>query len=113
MLLLVALMDRLHSALKDKRPYHTASADDAASASAATAPGSGGGADPPPEWVGVMKTRINKYDQNLLKELSTILSDFEDELLPCGDAAEVLDVMGVLPEVLAESTDANTWLGLL
>ena len=43
----------------------------------------------------------------------TILSEFEEELLPCSDAAEVLDVMGVLPEVLGQSTDANTWLGLL
>ena len=56
--------------------------------------------------------RLQSHDQPLLKELTTVLADFEEELLPAADATEMLDVMGWLGDVLSESADADTWLGL-
>ena len=63
-------------------------------------------------WLARMKVRLQRYDQPLLKELTTVLGDFEDELLPAADATELLDTMGWLGDVMGESPDANTWLAL-
>ena len=41
------------------------------------------------------------------------LRDFEEELLVAGDATEIFDVIGVLPEVLGEAPSAEAWLGLV
>ena len=95
MLLLFAMVDKLHAVFKEPRPYHPRSA-------------SGDG----DEWVPLMRERLQKYDQGVLKELTQLLRDFEDELLPAGDATEVFDVLGVLSEVLNEAPSADAWLGL-
>ena len=124
MLLLFAMVDKLHAVFKEPRPYHPRSA-------------SGDG----DEWIPMMRERLQKYDQGVLKELTQLLRDFEvrplafrprplpwtrprhaepscatvppqDELLPAGDATEVFDVLGVLSEVLNEAPSADAWLGL-
>jgi len=98
MLLLFALIDKLHGAFKEKRPFHKRSGDS-----------SGADGD---EWVSVMRERLQKHDQAVLKELSQLLRDFEEELLPAADATEFFDVLGILGDVLNEAPSADAWLQL-
>ena len=117
MLLLFALVDKLQSALKAPRKYQPASSSSSAASSAAASAATGGGSSgaastSSDEWLARMKVRLQRYDQPLLKELTTVLGDFEDELLPAADATELLDAMGWLGDVMGESPDANTWLAL-
>ena len=99
-LLLFAVVDKLHSILKEARAFHPRS--DASGAAPE-------GAD---EWVGLMRERLQRHDQSVLKELTAMLREYEEDLLPAADATEVLDVLGVLAEVLRDAPSADTWLGL-
>ena len=59
-----------------------------------------------------MRERLQKHDQAVLKELADLLSTFEEELLPAGDATEIFDVLDLLGAVLAEAPSADAWLEL-
>ena len=93
---------------KDKRPYHDPQKSGGAGSGSADA-SSGGGGD---EWVAGTRERLLKHDQDVLKELTSLLSEFEDELLPSADAAEVLDVLGLLGDVPSGAASADAYLGL-
>ena len=96
-LLLFALVDKLQSALKDPRKYHT------------PAPPHEDGAD---AWLALFKARLRAHDQGLLKELVSVLGEFEEELLVAADGTEIFDVLGLLGDVLAEAPSVDAWLGL-
>ena len=123
MLLLVGLIDRLQAALKKPRKWHPQSSAGGSGGGGGDGGGDGGSEGDavaasgeqgaPPTWVAPMRERLRRHDQLLLKELvSDVLSDFEQELLTAGDAAEMFDCMGILPEVLQQTADVDTWLGL-
>ena len=100
MLLLFALLDKLQDILKGPRSYQP---------SGGGGGGAGGGDEAAGEsWVALMRERLQRHDQMVLKELVQALRDFEEELLVAADATELFDAAGVLADVLAEPTSTNT-----
>ena len=83
----------------------------------ATGGGGGGGggaaeeADKESGWVAAMRTRLRTNDQAVLKELVALLREYEEEMLPAGDAMEMFDALGLLVPVLAENGSVEKWLG--
>ena len=65
MLLLFGLLDKLHSAFKDNRPYHPPAPSAGTTDAGTTATGE--------EWVGVMRERLMRHDQHVLKELVQVM----------------------------------------
>ena len=122
MLLLFAIIDKLHAVFKESRSYQPrgsgggsaagGSAAGGGKASAAADADESGGGSGSDEWVGAMRERLQKHDQSVLTELVQTLRDYEEELLPAADATEVFDVLGVLGDVLGEASSADAWLGL-
>ena len=77
-LLFFALIDRVQSFFKP---------ESAKSADGADADG----------WVAVMHERLRKQDQSLLGQLTQLVREYEEELLPAESASEIFDILGVLP----------------
>ena len=94
-LLYFALINQLQSILKDPRPFHTPSTSAGESSDAC---------------IPAMRERLQKHDQVVLKELLEMLSAFEEEMLPAGDAMEMFDALELLGPVLSEATSADAWL---
>jgi len=81
-LIYFALVNRLQSILKEPRPWQAAPADAADAA-----------------WAARTRERLRRHDQAVLAELSSLLREYEQELLAFADFGEALDVVGMVREV--------------
>ena len=52
-------------------------------------------------------SRRARRAQAVLRELASLLSEFEEEIQPVSSFQEAFDALGVLPEVLAQAGDGG------
>jgi len=96
MLCFFGLIERLHDVFKGARSWQPAAATEAVAGEEA--------------WIPSMRERLRQCDQQVLKELTSLLREFEDEMLQISDFQEFFDVLGVLPEVLAAAPSCDDFV---